>query len=56
MFWISNYNQNKQFFMSDSIVKLQNNPYGQVSFETFRLEELAVADKSYIWNRGLIVE
>ena len=34
--------------MSDSTVKLQNNPYGQVSFETFRLEDQAFADKSYI--------
>lgn len=34
--------------MSDSIVKLQNNPYGQFSFETFREDEQAFADKSYI--------
>ena len=34
--------------MSDSIVKLQNNPYGQVSFENFRQDDQAFADKSYI--------
>ena len=32
--------------MSESTVKLLNNPYGQVTFNLFRLEEQAFVDKS----------
>ncbi|WP_281071471.1 AAA family ATPase [Succinivibrio dextrinosolvens] len=34
--------------MSDSKVKLFNNPYGQATFDLFRQDELAFADKSLI--------
>ena len=32
--------------MSESTVKLLNNPYGQVTFNLFRQEKMAFADKS----------
>ena len=34
--------------MSESTVKLLNNPYGQASFDLFRQDNQAVADKSLI--------
>ena len=34
--------------MSDSKVKLFNNPYGQATFDLFRQDDLAFADKSLI--------
>ncbi|WP_164954416.1 AAA family ATPase [Succinivibrio dextrinosolvens] len=34
--------------MSESTVKLLNNPYGQVSFDSFRLKNRAFADKSLV--------
>lgn len=35
-------------FMSDNSVRLLNNPYGQFSFDTFRNDEQAFADKSLV--------
>ena len=34
--------------MSESTVKLLNNPYGQASFDSFRLKNRAFADKSIV--------
>ena len=37
-------------FMSESTVKLLNNPYGQVTFNLFRQEEQAFVDKKYVYE------
>ena len=34
--------------MSESTIKLLNNPYGQASFDSFRHKNMAFADKSLI--------